>query len=82
MSELLPLNLPTRRNERLRQLVARMDSDVELHTLWECANVNAVERSGITDHGSVHVKIVANIALKLARLLMEAEVPMGVVQNY
>ena len=82
MTGLLSLNIPTRRNEKLRQLVARVDGDVELHTLWECANVNAVERTGITDHGSVHVKIVANIALRLARLLIEAEVPMGVVQDH
>jgi metal-dependent HD superfamily phosphatase/phosphodiesterase len=82
MSELLPLNLPTRRNEKLRRLVARIDADVELHTLWHCANVNAMDRSGITDHGEVHIKIVANIALKLARLLVDAGVPMGVVQDH
>jgi metal-dependent HD superfamily phosphatase/phosphodiesterase len=82
MTELLPLNLPARHNERLRRLAARIDGDVELHTLWQCANVNAVDRSGITDHGEVHIKIVANIALKLVRLLVEAGVPMGVVENH
>ena len=82
MNDLLPLNLPTRHNEKLGQLVARVDADVELHTLWHCANVNAMDRAGITDHGEVHIKIVANIALKLARLLSEAGVPMGVVENH
>jgi metal-dependent HD superfamily phosphatase/phosphodiesterase len=82
MVDLLPLNLPTRRNEKLRQLVARVDADVELHTLWQCANVNAMDRAGITDHGEVHIKIVANIALKLLRLLIEAQVPMGVVKDH
>ena len=82
MTELLTLNLPARRNEKLGQLVARIDADVELHTLWDCANVNAVERAGITDHGSVHIKIVANIALKLVRLLLDADVPMGIVQDH
>jgi len=82
MSDLLPLNLPARRNEKLRQLVARLDRDAELHTLWQCANVNAVDRAGITDHGEVHIKIVANIALKLVRLLIEAGVPMGVVADH
>jgi metal-dependent HD superfamily phosphatase/phosphodiesterase len=76
------LNLPTRRNEKLRRLTTRLDKDVELHTLWQCANLNAVDRAGITDHGEVHIKIVANIALKLARLLIEAEVPMGVVRDH
>jgi metal-dependent HD superfamily phosphatase/phosphodiesterase len=82
MTDLLTLNLPTRHNEKLSQLVARVDADVELHTLWQCANVNAVDRAGITDHGEVHIKIVANIALKLARLLIEADVPMGVVADH
>jgi metal-dependent HD superfamily phosphatase/phosphodiesterase len=82
MNDLLPLNLPTRHNEKLSKLVARVDADLELHTLWQCANVNAVDRAGITDHGEVHIKIVANIALKLARLLIEANVPMGVVVNH
>jgi metal-dependent HD superfamily phosphatase/phosphodiesterase len=82
MSELLTLNLPTRHNEKLRQLVARLDGDVELHTLWQCANVNAMDRAGITDHGEIHIKIVANIALKLVRLLIEAGVPMGVVKDH
>ena len=59
-----------------------MDADLELHTLWQCANINAVDRSGITDHGEVHIKIVANIALKLIRLLAEAQVPMGVVREH
>jgi metal-dependent HD superfamily phosphatase/phosphodiesterase len=82
MSDLLRINVPARHNEKLRQLVTRVDGDVELHTLWHCANVNAMERAGITDHGEVHIKIVANIALKLVRLLIEADVPMGVVQDY
>jgi metal-dependent HD superfamily phosphatase/phosphodiesterase len=82
MTDMLPLNLPTRHNKRLAQLVARLDRDVELHTLWQCANVNAVERSGITDHGEVHIKIVANIALKLVRMLIEAGVLMGVVDDH
>jgi metal-dependent HD superfamily phosphatase/phosphodiesterase len=76
------LNLPTRRNEKLRHLVARIDHDVELHTLWQCVNINAVDRAGITDHGQVHVKIVANIALKLVRLLIDAGVSMGVVGEH
>ena len=82
MTEPMPLNLPTRRNEKLRHLVSRIDQDVELHALWHCANVNAVDRAGITDHGQVHIKIVANIALKLVRLLIDAGVPMGAVREH
>ena len=82
MTDLMSLNLPTRHNDKLHQLVARVDHDIELHTLWQCANVNAMDRTGITDHGEVHIKIVTNIALKLVRLLIEADVPMGVVRDH
>jgi uncharacterized protein len=45
--------------------------DKKLHAYWRCANVMAIERMGYTDHGPTHVKIVANIALKLLRILVE-----------
>jgi len=74
--------LPARHNPKLRELATRIDADPELRQLWRCVNVNAVDRAGYSDHGEVHVKIVANIALRLARLLMEADVPMSVVTDY
>lgn len=78
----MPLTLPVRHNEKLAQVVERINQDRELHQLWKCANINAVDRSGITDHGEVHIRIVANIALKLLRLLDDGGVPMSVVKNY
>jgi len=79
---LISLNLPVRHNERLRQVQERITEDVELQALWRCANVNAVARSGITDHGPVHIRIVANIALKLLRLLVEGGVVPNVVSDH
>lgn len=79
---LISLNLPTRHNERLRQVQERIAQDVELQTLWRCANVNAVERARITDHGPVHIRIVANIALKLLRMLVAGGVTPSVVADY
>jgi len=76
------MNVPDRRNVRLRELVARANADDELYALWLAANVNAIERLGMTDHGPVHVKIVMNIATKLLRLLVEGGVEPGVVTNY
>ncbi|NLD45004.1 MAG: HD domain-containing protein [Chloroflexi bacterium] len=78
----MPINLPTRHNENLAKVLEIVNADRELHQLWKCANVTAVDRSGITDHGEVHIRIVANIALKMLRLLDEGQVPMSVVQNY
>jgi metal-dependent HD superfamily phosphatase/phosphodiesterase len=49
-----------------------VNADRGLHALWRCANVNAVDRLGMSDHGPVHVQIVANIGLRLLRLLVSA----------
>jgi len=76
------LSVPTRRNPKLATLLDEIQQDVRLHQLWRCANVNAVDRSGMSDHGPVHIQIVANIALKLARLLHAAGIEFSVVSNY
>lgn len=78
----LSLNVPSRTNPRLAQIVDRINHDGELYALWTAANVNAVERLGMTDHGPVHVKIVMNIAVKLLRMLVEHDVQPSVVVNY
>ncbi|MBV9110001.1 MAG: HD domain-containing protein [Gemmatimonadetes bacterium] len=78
----LSLNVPSRANAKLAQIVDRINHDDELYALWTAANVNAVERLGMTDHGPVHVKIVMNIAVKLLRMLVEHGVQPSVVVNY
>ncbi|MBR9991217.1 MAG: HD domain-containing protein [Gemmatimonadetes bacterium] len=78
----IEMNVPDRRNDRLHALVERVNADDELYALWEAANVNAIERLGMTDHGPVHVKIVMNIAVKLYRLLVDGGVEPSIVQNY
>jgi metal-dependent HD superfamily phosphatase/phosphodiesterase len=78
----MPINIPTRHNAKLENVIERVNQDVELHQMWRCANVNAVDRSGINDHGEVHIRIVSNIALKMLRLLIEGEVQPSVVKNY
>lgn len=76
------LNVPGRGNPKLGRLIERVNADDDLYALWLAANVNAVERLGMTDHGPVHVKIVMNIADKLFRLLTDHGVEPGVVRNY
>lgn len=75
-------HVPTRHNPRLQELIARLDADTELHQLWRCANVNAVDRAGMSDHGPTHVQIVANISLKLLRLLVMGGVEPSIVRDY
>ncbi len=77
-----PIRLPVRHNPVLRQVLERVNADQELHALWQAQNVNAVERLGMSDHGPVHMHIVANIALRLARLLADRQVQFSLLVNY
>ncbi|HEY3078967.1 MAG TPA: HD domain-containing protein [Chloroflexota bacterium] len=76
------IKIPSRHNERLGQVIERVNADRSLHAMWRCANINAVDRLGMSDHGPVHVQIVANIALRLLRLLVAAGLtPSAVVHH-
>jgi metal-dependent HD superfamily phosphatase/phosphodiesterase len=75
-------HVPARHNTKLQRLVDAINEDVSLHQIWRCANINAVDRSGMSDHGPVHIRIVANIALKLLRLLMGSGVEPAIVRDY
>jgi metal-dependent HD superfamily phosphatase/phosphodiesterase len=78
----ITLNVPDRHNPKLKKFIDLVNADDELYALWLAANVNAIERLGMTDHGPVHVKIVMNIAVKLFRLLVDGGVQPSIVTNY
>jgi len=75
-------NIPFRDNSKLKHIIDEVKKDVKLQTLWRCSNVMAIDRLGYTDHGPTHVKIVANSALKLLRILVEKKVVPSIVENY
>ncbi len=75
-------SVPCRENEKLRKIVDLIRKDARLHAFWKCSNVMAIDRMGFTDHGPIHVKIVANSALKLLRILVSNDVTPSVVKNY
>jgi metal-dependent HD superfamily phosphatase/phosphodiesterase len=76
------MTVPDRHNPKLHQVMELVNADDDLYAMWTAANVNAVERLGMTDHGPVHVKIVMNIAVRMLRLLADAGVEPGIVENY
>jgi hypothetical protein len=78
----MSFEVPTRHNAPLQQLVERINGNAELLQLWKSANINAVDRCGISDHGEVHIRIVANAGLKILRLLAEAEIEPSVVTHH
>lgn len=75
-------NVPSQRNERLGKIVEGINRDAELQQLWKSANVMMIDRMGYNDHGPMHAKLVANIALKMLRMLLEAGVRPSVAKNY
>jgi metal-dependent HD superfamily phosphatase/phosphodiesterase len=76
------IRLPLRHSPTLHKVIDRVNEDEELYALWLAQNVNAVERLGMSDHGPVHMNIVANIALRLTRLLHDEHVDFALVKNY
>ena len=78
----MSFEIPCRGNERLKQLVERVNADPELLQMWKNANINAVDRCGISDHGEVHIRIVTHAALKILRLLAAAGVKTNIVKDH
>lgn len=78
----ITVHVPDRHNPRLTRVMESVRADEELYALWYCQNVNAVARLGMSDHGPVHVQIVANIALRLLRLLLAKDVVPNAVSDH
>ena len=75
------IRLPARGNRRLQALVDAVNADAQLKAWWHAAAVNA-ERLQMSDHSWVHIQIVTNIALRLARLLFRRGVLPSVVADH
>lgn len=75
-------NIPFSGNAKLEHIIGEVKKDARLWTFWKCANVMAIDRMGYTDHGPTHIKIVANSALKILRILIKNKVVPSVVKNY
>ncbi len=78
----IDIRVPAHHNSLLEKALALINEDVEIKTLWRINNINAIDRLGMTDHGAVHFQIVANIALRLARILEKNAVVMSISRDY
>jgi len=75
-------NIPFRENAKLKHVIDEVKKDIRLWTFWKCANVMAIDRMGYTDHGPTHVRIVANSALKILRILIDNKVAPSIIKHY
>jgi metal-dependent HD superfamily phosphatase/phosphodiesterase len=78
----MKFNIPTGENKKLAAIVKLVERDKELETFLHCANVTAIDRLGYSDHGPTHVKIVANIGLRMLRLLMKRGIEPSIAKNH
>ena len=76
------IHVPLEGNALLEDVLNRINTNVEITTLWRIGNVNAIKRLGMTDHGPMHFQIVANNALKIQRLLAEKGVQMSICADF
>jgi len=73
---------PTRGNRRLARFLDAVNADDQVKAWWHVSAVNASRRLGMTDHSWVHLQIVLNIGLRVARLLFRRGVTPSVVADY
>ncbi|OIP98745.1 phosphohydrolase [Candidatus Wirthbacteria bacterium CG2_30_54_11] len=78
----MKITIPAHKNSKLKAVAELVHKDREIGQLYKCVNINAVDRTGMPDHGAVHIRIVTNIALRILRLLHQNEVQTGVEKDY
>lgn len=76
------IQVPIEGNELLGKVVDQINKNREIKTLWKIINVNATDRLGFSDHGPAHFKIVANYALRMARIFKKKGVEMSIVKEF
>lgn len=78
----IDIHVPLHENSLLEKALQVINQDTEIRTLWRVININAIDRLRMSDHGAVHFQIVANIALRLCRILHKSGVEMTITRDY
>lgn len=78
----MEFNIPSKNNIKLSEVMERVKKSIKLATALRMSNITTIDRLGFNDHGPTHVKIVANMALKMLRTFSEAGILPSSVKNY
>jgi len=78
----MTIEVPYNHNRLLEEMVKKLNNNKEIQEYWRCSNIMTLDRMGYNDHGPIHVRIVANIALKILRILIKNKIKPSVVKNY
>jgi len=76
------IRAPTRGNRKLDRLLEAVNEDDQVKAWWHVSAVNATRRLGMSDHSWVHIQIVVNLSLRIARLLFRKGVVPGMVADH
>ena len=76
------INIPVAKDTLLEKVLAQVNSNTEIKTLWRIMNVMAIDRLSMSDHGPTHFNIVANNGMKIAKILEKHKIPMSVVKDF
>lgn len=80
--ELTKITVPSKENLLLTKVLEKVNSNEEILTLWKVVNTNAINRLKYGDHGIVHFQIVANIALRMTRILTKNKIELSIVKDF
>jgi metal-dependent HD superfamily phosphatase/phosphodiesterase len=78
----MTIKVPYNGNKLLKEIVDRLNKNKEIQEYWRCSNIMTLDRMGYNDHGPIHIRIVANIALKILRILIKNGVTPSIVKDY
>ncbi len=81
-SDNITIHVPTKNNQLLEKALHMVNDNLEVRTLWNVINTNAIDRLGMTDHGPVHFQIVSNLSLRLLRILTAKGITPSIVKDF
>lgn len=82
MKDITKITVPADYNDLLQKAVEKINANEEIWAMWKAINVNALHRLAMSDHGPVHFQVVANIGLKIARILKKNGVELSIVNDH
>jgi len=69
-------------NVKLKNILEFIEKNKEIKKIWECQNINAIDRLKLNDHGPTHIKIVASNALKILKILKKFGITTNIEKDY
>lgn len=82
LKDLNQISVPCTHNPLLEKVLGLVNQNEEILSLWSVMNVNAMDRLKMSDHGIVHFQIVANMALRMARIFQKKEIPLSIIKDH